>query len=226
MKRIRSSKITNNSTSHPRKMSKDPLKSKLRRQEVFEAVARAMSKRRSGDITLDEIGSSIGGSKGTIYYYFQSKREMLYQLQMYAFDLIEQAVNPILNDKTIAPRERLIRLITAHVLCICDRWQLWRALRAEAASRGASPGQLRMILRRIRSYENAVSDLIKELMDIEASSLIEPRTATRLILGNINSINEWYKKGGGLSAEEISNYVVNFVFDGFLTKGTINSSTA
>jgi AcrR family transcriptional regulator len=199
-------------------MSKDPIRSKVRRQEVFEAIARTMAGRRSGAITLDEAGNSIGGSKGTIYYYFKTKGEMLYQLQMYAFDLVEEAVYPILADKSVSPRERLTRLIMAHVLCICDRWQLWRALRADAALREASPAQLRLILRRVRAYEQAVSELVKEVMEIEGTSCIEPKTATRLILGNINSINGWYRKGGSLSAEELADYVIQFVFDGFLAK--------
>jgi len=201
----------------PRKMSKDPVRTMLRRQQVFEAIAETMAKRHWDAITLDEAAGSLSRTKGTIYYYFKSKGEMLYQLQMYAFDILDQAVNPILKDSACPPRERLEHLISAHVLCICDRWQMWRALRGNVALRQASPGQIREIRRRIRSYQNAVNEIVREVIQTEGSDYIDPALATRLILGTVNSL-QWYRRGGKLPEEELAKRVTKFILDGLLAK--------
>ena len=198
----------------PRRMSRDPLRSKVRREEVFDAVARVLAKRRQGNVTLDSVALELGGSTGTLYYYFKSKSDMLYQLHMYGFDVIEALVNPILDDKTIPPRARLDKALRTHIMCLCNRCELWRSLLIDPVLQNISPGHMRAITRRLNKYEMGISDLAAQVVAAEGYS-IGPQIATRLIMGCITSIAGWYKRGGQLSPEDVAEQVTRNLFHGF-----------
>ncbi len=42
---------------------------------------------------------------------------------------------------------------------------------------------------------------------------IEPRLATRLLFGMLNSITEWYRTGGGLDAPEVAEAAFRIAFE-------------
>ncbi|MGQ9677598.1 MAG: TetR/AcrR family transcriptional regulator [Chloroflexota bacterium] len=196
------SSVANTSASPtPRRMSKDLRRNREQRQKVFEAIAKVISSQGPGIVTMDNIAAKMGGSKGTIYYYFKSKGDMLYQMQMYAYDLVHEAVYPILDDKTIPPRERLERTIYSQALVMCNNWQLWRAMWMDVAI----PHELNRVLKRRRTYyERRLTELVEEVIQTEGWRCIEPKTVARVITGLLDSISRWYKKGGRFSAEEIA----------------------
>ena len=48
--------------------------------------------------------------------------------------------------------------------------------------------------------------------DIRAD--VEPRLATRLLFGMLNSITEWYRQGGKLDAPEVADAISRIAFEG------------
>lgn len=184
-----------------RRMSKDLRRNKEQRQKIFEAIAKVMAREGSGALTMDSIASRLGGSKGTIYYYFKSKGDMLYQMQMYGYDLVTEAVYPILDNTTIPPRERLEQAIYTQMLVTCENWRLWRAMWADVDI----PRPLLKALRRRRTmYEKKVTVLVEEVLETEGWDCIEPKTVTRLMIGLVDSISRWYRKGGLFSSKEVA----------------------
>lgn len=199
-----------------RRMSKDPVKSKARREELVTAVAKVMVERRSGTLSLDEIASRLGMTKGTFYYYFKSKGELHREIQRQFRQKVEQAVDPILRDKAIPPRERLERAIRNNVRVSCQHWQLARSswmdldIKEVRADRRRVPGLIGS------KFEQEFFDLIRETIETEQITVADARTAARLVFGIINSISLWYREEGKLSAQEIADYVVRCVFSGVL----------
>ena len=218
MASIKSGPASANSSgsSAPRRMSKDLRRNREQRQRIFEAIAKVMAKDGSGAVTMDSIASKMGGSKGTIYYYFKSKGDMLYQMQMYAYDLVQEAVYPILDDRSIPPRQRLERVVYTHMLVACENWRLWRAMWMDMAI----PQELaRVLSRRRKRYEGKMTELVEQVLAAEGWSCIEPRAVSRVIIGLLDSISRWYRKGGHLSSEEVAALATRCVFDGPFEKG-------
>jgi AcrR family transcriptional regulator len=205
-------------SAHTRKMSKDPRKSTKRQEEIFEAIAKVMLNEHSGILSLDEIASTMGASKGTIYYYFKTKGEMLYRMTVYISRALGEAVVPILNDKTIAPKKRLAKAIYTHMRVAANNSQLVRATWTDATMR-EMPANLRMVVTRTRhNYEREFIKLIREILEAENWSCGSVKIAMRMIFGIINSATMWYRDDGELSGEEISDYIVRCVFGGIFYK--------
>jgi AcrR family transcriptional regulator len=205
-------------SSTQRRMSKDPVRTKSRQQAIYQSVAKLMMNHKTGPLSLDVIAQYLGGTKTTIYYYFKSKGEMLYKMSLYGFDLISEAVVPVLNDPSLSPKERLSEVVRQNMLVVCHNWQLWRSILNEVTIRETSPEGNRILSRRSRSYEKEISRLVEQAADAEGWEYIDSKTVTRVIMGNINSIGRWYRPDRSLSAEQIADYAVNCMLNGFFDK--------
>jgi len=175
-----------------------------------------MASRRSGDITIEELASEVSASKRTIYGYFKSKGYLLYQLQMYLYDLLTEAVNPILDDKSMSPRQRLAEAVRTQVSISCDHWEVARSLSTDAALREAPPASARAMARRRRVYERKFADVVAEICQTEKLSGVDAKAASLCILGFVASIPRWYRAGERLSGDQIADYAAHSVLDGFI----------
>ena len=70
-------------------------------------------------------------------------------------------------------------------------------------------------LARRRDFDHRVAALIEAAQqDGSLRKDMDARTITRLLFGTINSIVEWYKPGGSLSAGRLADDVIAMVFTG------------
>jgi len=202
----------------PRKMSRDSAKSEQLREKVYDAVVKTLIKRRSGSFTLDEVAAKIGGSKGIIYYYFKSKGDLLYKLNKYFFDFIEESANVAAQDPKLNYRQKLVALIRNYIITACEHWQLSSVLWKDIALAEVSAGQARVVTRRRREYINYIAWLVQNIVKEEKLDPVDPKVAALMIFGIIVYVPTWYKKGGRLAPEDVANYAVKLVFQGILSK--------
>ena len=201
-----------------RKMSKDPAKGEQLRQKVYDAVVKTLLKRRSGSFTLDEIAAQIGGSKGIIYYYFKSKGDLLYKLNLYFWGFIEDSLNSFVDNPNLSPRTKLTTLISNYVIASCEHWQLSSVLWSDIALGEVTIGQARSITRTRRDYIRYIASLIEEIIKEEQLEKVNSKVAALMIFGLIVYVSTWYKKGGSLSAEDVADYAVKMTFQGIISK--------
>jgi TetR/AcrR family transcriptional regulator, cholesterol catabolism regulator len=201
-----------------RKMSKDPSKGEKLRCKVYDAVVKTLLKKRSGAFTLDEIAAQIGGSKGTIYYYFKSKGDVLFKLNLYFWGFIQESVISFIDNPGLTAREKLTMLIRNYITVSCEHWQLSCALWNDVALREVSAVQAGSINKGRKEYIRYITRLVKETIKEEKLEPVNPTVAALMIFSQIVYVSTWYKKGGDLSAEEIADYAVNMTFRGILSK--------
>jgi AcrR family transcriptional regulator len=199
------------------KMSRNLFKTEERRREIFESVAKVMASRTSGSFTLEEIASSLNGSRGIIYYYFKSKADILFQLNMYMLDLLEEAARPINKDGSLSAEERLKLQVRAAVICGCEHWELSKGLWNQMPPRLLPASMARVIIQRRKRMEDGFAALLAEVLEVKGmNSKLNAITISRFILGLIASMARWYSDSGPYTAEELADYVVDSVFRGNL----------
>ncbi|MGB0062387.1 TetR/AcrR family transcriptional regulator C-terminal domain-containing protein, partial [Candidatus Binatus sp.] len=80
--------------------------------------------------------------------------------------------------------------------------------------RGNTPVERRIMARR-RAFDHLIARMMRNAQrqgDLRAD--IEPRLATRLLFGMLNSVTEWYRPGGDLDAPEVAAAVFSIAFEG------------
>lgn len=71
----------------PRKLR--PARTNATKQKLFEASMELIGERGASGVTVDEIAAAAGVSKGTVYYNFGSKSDLIAQLLRHGVDILE-----------------------------------------------------------------------------------------------------------------------------------------
>ncbi|MDN5669186.1 MAG: TetR/AcrR family transcriptional regulator [Renibacterium salmoninarum] len=156
------------------------------------------------------LAERLGVSKSAIYHHVDSK-EALLEL---ALDQALGGLEAILSEpgaSSGAPEGRLEYVLRGTVAVLVDKLPyvtlLLRLRGNTAMERGA--------LRRRRDFDREISALVAAAQaDGALRSDVDARTAERLLFGTINSIVEWYRPGGPLTAAQLADQIISMVFDG------------
>lgn len=90
------------------RISKDP---EERRTEILDAAEKLFAEKGYAKTTVNDIISSIGIAKGTFYYYFKSKEDVLKAQVFRILDVTEHAMTAVVNDPSMNAMEKMFVVI-------------------------------------------------------------------------------------------------------------------
>jgi AcrR family transcriptional regulator len=160
--------------------------------------------------SMGTLAERLGTSKSAIYHHFPSKEEVLNRALDYALSGLEAILDdPEAQAGTAEARLRFVVVEAVQVLC--ERLPYVTLL---LRLRGNSVIE-RQALERRRAFNRAMAQLV-EAASAEGSlrSDVDARTITRLLFGMINSIVEWYRRGGPMTPGLLAQDVLAVAFDG------------
>jgi AcrR family transcriptional regulator len=189
--------------------------------QVLEVAARLFGERGYEATRLDEIADELGILKGSLYYYTSSKAELFYLVNLKRLRvLVERAAEVAHYDAPV--EERLGRILRSHLNSIHEfypessqwfvRAEEKKKLAQKSAKRSESQEESWALHHR---YEAIVAELIAEGQKAGVFRAdIDTKVATLGILGACNWLTHWYRKGGRLSIEEITESMLTLLLDG------------
>ena len=179
----------------------------LKRDAVIRAAARAFNERGYHNTSLDDIANALGVTKPTIYYYVESKEQLLFACFRAGLEPIRTALDAA-ESSGDSGRERLRSVIADYARAIASEYG-WCMVRAEHQDLGPDlSGQ-------VKALKSEIDQGIRRLLraGIEDGS-IEPcdqRIAAFAIAGALNWIAHWYREGQQLGADEVADAYVAFL---------------
>jgi AcrR family transcriptional regulator len=182
--------------------------------ESLLAVAVAVFNERGYEATsMDELALRAGVTKSAIYHHVPGKEELLRLAVDRALDgLFAVTREPgATTGPAIGRLEHVvrgsIRVLTAELPFVT---LLLRVRGNTAVERAA--------LERRREFDRIVSDLVRAAgREGSVRPDVDPAVIGRLLFGTVNSLTEWYRPGGPLSADDLANALVATTFGGLRT---------
>ncbi len=177
---------------------------------ILDVAVRVFRERGYDGASLDHIARAAGITKASIYYHVSGKEELLARGVGRALDALFAVLDePEAKKGRAAKRLKHIvrRTIEITVEQLAEVALLIRV-------RGNTRIELQVLERR-RQFDRLVSRVMVAAQrqgDLRAD--IDPRLATRLLFGMLNSITEWYRSEGPLCAEGIADAVFRIAFEG------------
>lgn len=197
--------------------------SKKRQQAIIDAAAEIFRQRGYSDASVREVADAVGILKGSLYYYIDSKMDLLYQVLI---DVHEgaRAITEEVGQLDLPPLERLhiyvrrhVTYNTQHLAKIAVFYHDFNLLTDERRDE---------IVESRKLYEGFVARLIVEAQERgEVDSGVEPKIAAFFILGGINWLYTWYDPSGAYQAEELGELYAELAIHG-LTGSRIASGGA
>ncbi|MEU2351007.1 TetR/AcrR family transcriptional regulator [Modestobacter sp. NPDC049651] len=178
-------------------------------------VAVAVFNERGYDATsMDELAGRLGVTKSAIYHHVPSKVELLRLALDRALDGLF-AVTEEPGATTGPAIDRLEHVVRGSVRVLTERLPFVTLL---LRVRGNSEVE-RAALRRRREFDRVVTGLVRaaeEEGDVRPD--VDPAVTSRLLFGTVNSLTEWYRPGGELSADALADALVTVAFAGLRTR--------
>jgi AcrR family transcriptional regulator len=178
-------------------------------------VAVTVFNERGYDATsMDELATRLGVTKSAIYHHVPSKVELLRLALDRALDALF-AVTEEPGATTGAAIDRLEQVVRGSVRVLTSHLPVVTLL---LRVRGNSPVEQAALQRR-REFDRVVTDLVRAAEDEgDVRADVDPAITSRLLFGTVNSLTEWYRPGGGLSADDLADALVATTFQGLRTR--------
>jgi AcrR family transcriptional regulator len=177
---------------------------------LLDVAVAAFNERGYEATSMEELALRLGVTKSAIYHHVPSKVELLRLALDRALDALFAVTEEpgALEGRAI---DRLEHVVRGSVRVLAAELPFVTLL---LRLRGNSDVE-RAALERRRVFDRCVSGLVAAAEDEgDVRPDVDPAVTSRLLFGTVNSLTEWYRPGGELSAEALADAVVATTFDG------------
>lgn len=186
----------------------------VRRRQILDIAVHMFYETGYDGASLRDLSKQVGINKATIYHYFQSKEEILFNvIEDVGKSLLEGLVDASRGDE---PFEALKEMIHFQILYIRDNLERIKVLVEDQKSlSGDYAARSRVIQTEIlRVYE----EVIERCMSDGLIRKVHCATAAFSILGQINWLYHWYKPAGALGIEQLAEEVASILLHGLVAR--------
>lgn len=180
--------------------------------ELLDVAAEVFFEKGYDATSLQEIADRTGILKGSIYYYINTKGDLLAHLLREAHQTGLGNIEPIAR-RDDNPVRRLEDMIRAHVNYVCSD-RVRTAVFVHERKR-LTPEQRKEYLGDEHAYRRLFQGVIMEGQEqglIDAG--LDPKLLSLCLLGSLNSLYQWYRPDGGFNIEKIADHYVAISLNG------------
>ncbi|MFC4586091.1 TetR/AcrR family transcriptional regulator [Sphaerisporangium corydalis] len=179
--------------------------------ESLLAVAVKVFNERGYEATsMEDLSRRLGITKSAIYHHISGKDELLRLAVDRALDGLFEAADEAsaMDGRAIDKLEHLMRRSVRVLVARLPFVTLLLRVRGNTKVE-------RQALARRRAFDHLVSELVQRAQDEgDVRPDVDPAVASRLLFGLVNSLTEWYRPRGGMSADALADTVCKIAFDG------------
>ena len=177
-------------------------KRRNRKVDVLRAAVEVFWRNGYPAASVQDVADSVGVLKGSLYYYIQSKEDLLFQIIQDVHDQSRGILDEVV-ELDADPLERLRTYIERHVAWYLENveevsvyFRDWRYLTGE---------RLETAIANRHSYERIVRDLIVQAQDRgDVDARVDAKYASFYVLAAVNHVPDWYRRTGPDTPERIA----------------------
>jgi TetR/AcrR family transcriptional regulator, cholesterol catabolism regulator len=182
-------------------------------RDVLDAAANIFHERGYSGATVQAVADELGIMKGSLYYYIETKEDLLYWLLMQVHDDVNQILTQVMN---ASPRSAVryldlyIRRQVEFTAQNVKRIRIYYHNIEELSEQRRSD-----ILRRRRAHEDRISNLIRQAQgegDVDPS--VDAEILSRFVFATIVWVSRWYKPEGDITIGQVSELCARFARQG------------
>jgi len=182
-------------------------------REIQSVVAPLFAYNGYHSTSMREIARALGMNQSSLYHYFRSKEEILFELMNDAVD------NALITLKKICageflPRDKLTKMLHFYTRYYAGAPERLILLVNEQNS--LTPEHRRILVEKQRQYISIFKDVFQELKGDRLTKEIPHSVATFAFLGMVHYTIKWYDKKGLVGLEELADSFVEIFTKGIL----------
>jgi AcrR family transcriptional regulator len=183
-------------------------------ETILRTSARIFADKGYHQASIRDIAKATNVSLSGLYYYFDSKEELLYLVQDHAFGTLLDALDDLLKGVD-DPVRRLQILMSNHLRYFVANMAEMKVLSHEAES---LTGEYR---RRVNAKKRRLTEVAMGILrEIRPEPALDPRVATFALFGMMNWIYNWYRPEKDLPVDRLAEHMAGLFLNGYLQVGT------
>lgn len=184
---------------------------KSRWDEILGVAARLFREKGYRATTMEDIARELRVTKPALYYYIDTKHDLLYAICGAAIERLMEGARKIMEEEGTVD-EKLHRLITWHVSMFSAHGDVIAVYLAEE---GELPEEKRKFIRSLsRDYESFYRKLLEEGIREGRFRGLDVPMAVRAVSGMCNWLSVWFRPDGKYTAEEIADIFWDLFLNG------------
>ena len=179
---------------------------------IIKSAAKAFGQKGFHAATIEDITNDLKMTKGSLYYYFSTKEELLYNAHLLSLEKVLKNIIKI-NDTDDPPDIKLNTAITKHLEVLATDFEGAFLLQYEFHL----PDEYLDEVNALRdTYQKNFIQIIEEGIRTGIFKPQNARMVAFIILGSINWFLRWYSSTGRWSVKQISNAYIDLFCKGLL----------
>lgn len=185
---------------------------------VRKVAAKLFETRGYHGTSMDDVAAGVQRNKGTLYYYYKGKSDILYDIYSDTLDIVIGVINSIPADAS--PDEALKALIRFELRSIAERphetvvyFQEMRWIKEWLPRH-----QYREIRAREDQFTDWVTDVVQRGIDDGVFAPMDARIGALAVIGMTSWAYQWYRPNGRYSIDEIADMFVDIIMHGLGTR--------
>lgn len=176
-------------------------RTEIRREQIFQIGAELFARQGYERTSLQEVAERLGLTKPALYYYFDSKQQLLFAIISFVMDKVYGDLAEIVSSnrtplqKLEALIESYIDFFTAHpnelTILVVHEDSLEPELRAK-------------FIDRQKEYKRSVLGIVKDILAQRGENDIDPTALTFALIGSMNWIFRWYDPTGRIPPKRLA----------------------
>ncbi|MDQ1333338.1 MAG: hypothetical protein QG552_288 [Thermodesulfobacteriota bacterium] len=188
-------------------------KNRKKIREIQSVVAPLFAYKGYHSTSMREIARELGMNQSSLYHYFRSKEEILFELMNDAVDNALTTLKEICAENLL-PRDKL-----THMLHFYTRYYAGapeRLILLVNEQNSLTPEHHRTLVEKQREYVSIFKDVFEELKGNQLTKEIPHSVATFAFLGMVHYTIKWYNKKGRVGLDDLANSFVEIFTKGIL----------
>lgn len=186
-----------------------------RRIEILKSAAAAFRRRGYHGASVDQIARAMRMTKGSLYYHFRDKEEILFVLHDWSVDLLLERLREV-QESGAPPAEKLRRLIHAFVHMIIDELH-GTALTLDLQA--LSPARLRRVIAKRDRFDRGLRAIVRDGVKRGQFAPGDPKLVSFAVLGAVNWIPRWFDPRGPAGSEDVARAFSDLLLRGLGARG-------
>lgn len=185
-----------------------------KREAVLRAAVRMFNQRGFHATSLDDVATSLGISKRTIYHYLANKDQVLFECIAIGLQQLLEAAEDARREGGTG-RDRLAKFLRRFVEINMDDFGRCFVRTGPEALAPESLPQYRDLKRKI---DDALRQMISEAVEDKSIAPVDVKMTAFTLAGALNWPGRWHQPDGPLSPQEIAAKMVDILMQGLMPR--------
>ena len=195
-------------------MARPTVRRRKRSEEILESAVAAFGRHGYYGTSMRQIADTITRTKGSLYYYFGSKADILFAAHDRALDhmlAVLERVEAAGGD----PESQLREIVVEHTRAMVDGFH-GTALALELDA--LPPERRRRLVAKRDRYERGLRGILEQGVRAGVFRPFDARLAGFTLLGAINWTARWYRPEGDVAPEKLGQLYADLFLDGLCVR--------